>query len=123
MYYASAQITNKHSQFAGIDTWTALFAMMFGAFAIGNTTAFGPDVAKATSAAEKIFAITETESEIDVIKEKEGEMHIDKAHFFGQIEFKDVWFRYPTRKNQWVFKGLNLTINPKDCIAIVGESG
>ena len=34
-----------------------------------------------------------------------------------------MWFRYPTRKNQWVFKGLNLIIKPKDCIAIVGESG
>jgi len=27
------------------------------------------------------------------------------------------------RPNQWVFKGLNLKINPKDQIAIVGESG
>lgn len=43
--------------------------------------------------------------------------------FEGSIEFKDVWFRYPTRLDQWVFKGLNLKINSKDCIAIVGESG
>lgn len=43
--------------------------------------------------------------------------------FKGEIEFIDVWFRYPLRPKQWVFKGLNLKINPKDCIAIVGESG
>lgn len=43
--------------------------------------------------------------------------------FRGEIEFRDVWFRYPTRPNEWVFKGLNLTIKPNDCIAIVGESG
>ena len=43
--------------------------------------------------------------------------------FAGKIEFKDVWFRYPTRLQQWVFKGLNLTINPNDNIAVVGESG
>jgi ABC-type multidrug transport system fused ATPase/permease subunit len=34
-----------------------------------------------------------------------------------------VWFRYPTRPTEWVFKGLNLKINPNDNIAIVGESG
>ena len=41
----------------------------------------------------------------------------------GKIEFRDVWFRYPSRSAQWVFKGLNLTINPNEVIAVVGESG
>jgi ATP-binding cassette subfamily B (MDR/TAP) protein 1 len=45
------------------------------------------------------------------------------ASFKGEVEFRDVWFRYPTRKEQWVFKGLNLKINSQDNIAIVGESG
>lgn len=34
-----------------------------------------------------------------------------------------MWFRYPSRKNEWVFKGLNLTINPNEAVALVGESG
>ena len=34
-----------------------------------------------------------------------------------------MWFRYPTRKNEWVFKGLNLTINQNESVAVVGESG
>lgn len=34
-----------------------------------------------------------------------------------------MWFRYPLRPKHWVFRGLNLTIKPKDRIAIVGESG
>ena len=34
-----------------------------------------------------------------------------------------MWFRYPTRLQNWVFKGLNLKINANDNIAIVGESG
>ena len=41
----------------------------------------------------------------------------------GHIEFKNVWFRYPTRKQDWVLRGLNLTINPKETVALVGESG
>jgi ABC-type multidrug transport system fused ATPase/permease subunit len=34
-----------------------------------------------------------------------------------------VWFRYPTRKNEWVLKGLNLTIHANETVALVGESG
>jgi ABC-type multidrug transport system fused ATPase/permease subunit len=50
-------------------------------------------------------------------------MKISEKKFDGIIEFKDVWFRYPTRKDEWIFKGLNLKINKNDNIAIVGESG
>lgn len=48
---------------------------------------------------------------------------VNAATFKGEIEFRNVWFRYPTRLQQWVFKGLNLKINQRDNIAIVGESG
>lgn len=41
----------------------------------------------------------------------------------GHIVFKDVWFRYPERKEEFVLKGLNLEINPQDSVALVGESG
>lgn len=41
----------------------------------------------------------------------------------GKVEFRDVWFRYPNRKENFVFKGLNITINPKESVALVGESG
>ncbi len=48
---------------------------------------------------------------------------VDLAKFEGNIEFHNVWFRYPTRKNDWVLKGLNLKINKNETIALVGESG
>lgn len=41
----------------------------------------------------------------------------------GRIEFKDVWFRYPTRKEEFVLRGLTLTIEPGQSVALVGESG
>ena len=43
--------------------------------------------------------------------------------FQGKIEFRNVWFRYPTRKEDFVLRGLNLVINPKESVALVGESG
>lgn len=45
-----------------------------------------------------------------------------QARAHGKIEFKDVWFKYPTRK-EWVFKGLSFIIEPGQTVALVGQSG
>lgn len=41
----------------------------------------------------------------------------------GHIEFRDVHFRYPTRPEQPVLRGLNLHVSPGQYIALVGASG
>jgi ATP-binding cassette subfamily B (MDR/TAP) protein 1 len=41
----------------------------------------------------------------------------------GNIEFRDVHFRYPTRPEQPVLRGLNLSVSPGQYIALVGASG
>lgn len=66
---------------------------------------------KAKAAAIKIFSYIDNASKINAIDIPADAKKADSATFSGKIEFKDVWFRYPTRKNEWVFKGLNLTIN------------
>ena len=48
---------------------------------------------------------------------------LDPNTIKGKIEFIDVWFRYPTRKEDFVLRGLTLTINPSESVALVGESG
>jgi len=48
---------------------------------------------------------------------------LNKDQVTGKIEFKNVWFRYPTRKNEFVLRGLTLTILPNESVALVGESG
>jgi ATP-binding cassette subfamily B (MDR/TAP) protein 1 len=76
------------------------------------------------AAAEKIFKMINTPSKIDALADddKKVSAKIDE-NFRGEIEFKNVWFRYPSRLDDWVFKGLNLKIEKDMCIAIVGESG
>lgn len=84
----------------------------------------GPDINKAKKAALKVFYIIARPSKIDVSSEEtKNAKKVPAEGFKGEIEFKDVWFRYPTRLQQWVFKGLNLKINSNDAIAVVGESG
>lgn len=80
---------------------------------------------KAVAAATRVFGIIEYPSKIDApaIDESKEYVRIKPEEVEGKLEFKDVWFRYPTRKEDFVLKGLNLTINPNEVIALVGESG
>ena len=96
---------------------------MFGAMAAGQAQQFGPDLGKAKTAAAKIFGIMDLPSKINAMEVMEGAKKVDPATFKGEIEFQNVWFRYPTRRNDWVLKGLNLKIMPNETVALVGESG
>ena len=56
--------------------------------------------------------------------EKDGKhIKVDMNTFRGKIQFVNVWFRYPTRKEDFVLRGFNLTVNPQESVALVGESG
>jgi ATP-binding cassette subfamily B protein/subfamily B ATP-binding cassette protein MsbA len=45
----------------------------------------------------------------------------DESHFRGKIEFRDVWFSY--KPGEWVLRGVSFTVNPRETLAIVGETG
>jgi ATP-binding cassette, subfamily B (MDR/TAP), member 1 len=97
--------------------------MMFGSFAAGQANQYGPDMGKAKKAGMTIFSFIDIPSKINPVDIPEEAVHIDPKTFKGEIELRNVWFRYPTRKDEWVFKGLNLKINPNESVAVVGESG
>ena len=104
LYYATARLLYEYpTKVNPTNMWIALFAMMFGAVSAGNASAFGPDVNKAHTAGIKIFMITEHPSAIDVLAEPEQSknevVQVKQDAFQGEIEFRDVWFRYPTRRD------------------------
>ena len=88
---------------------------------------------KAKSAAMRIFSIIERPTEITSLQPQHAQVNnntskgqnidVDMAKLKGTISFNNVWFRYPTRKNDWVLKGLNLVISQNETVALVGESG
>lgn len=104
----------------GQDSFIALFSLMYAAFQVGNSQSMGADVGKAKKSAVKIFGIVDVDSRINPLKQPESSK---TSVSFEQVEFRDVWFRYPSKKAHWVFKGLNLTIKKNESLAVVGESG
>ena len=79
------------------------------------------DLSKAAYAIQKGLA---SMTRIDKILMAESDINDPnepkKIKFSNAIEYKDVWFKY---KNDWVLKGINLTIPKGKTIALVGQSG
>jgi len=70
----------------------------------------------AFASAEKIFDVLDTKPLI--IDEEDA---IELESFSGNIEFKDVWFKYI--EDEWVLKGVSFKVNPGDTVAFVGATG
>ncbi|KAL9029789.1 MAG: hypothetical protein Q9196_002008 [Gyalolechia fulgens] len=94
-------------------------AIIFGAQSAGTIFSFAPDMGKAKHAAKELKTLFDRQPAIDSWS-PDGER---LNHVEGAIEFRDVHFRYPTRPEQPVLRGLNLSVKPGQYIALVGASG
>ena len=94
-------------------------SVIFGAQSAGTIFSFAPDMGKAKHAAQELKTLFDRKPVIDTWSQ-DGES-VD--HIEGTIEFRDVHFRYPTRPEQPVLRGLNLSVKPGQYVALVGASG
>ncbi|KAL7799985.1 P-loop containing nucleoside triphosphate hydrolase protein [Trichoderma ceciliae] len=94
-------------------------AIIFGAQSAGSIFSFAPDMGKAHHSAKELKVLFDRKPTIDTWSE-EGQ---PVTEVDGSLEFRDVHFRYPTRPEQPVLRGLNLTIQPGQYVALVGASG
>jgi ABC-type multidrug transport system fused ATPase/permease subunit len=93
-------------------------AVIQGAESAGQWLSFGPNVAQASAAANRILRSRDTRTK-DAVSTSEQIPDTDGGI---KIELKDVHFKYPTRDVS-IFKGLNITIEKGQFAALVGASG
>ena len=70
-------------------------------------------------------SIGASERLLEILKEKDEAEEIDfpPVKLQGKIEFDNVSFAYPTRKDFQVLKDLNFQVEPGEKVALVGQSG
>ncbi|BFZ54826.1 hypothetical protein PYCC9005_001863 [Savitreella phatthalungensis] len=99
--------------------FVTFIAITFGGQSAGSFFSFAADMSKAHESGQEILQLLERNPEIDVWSEQGERGGVQD----GRIEFKDVHFRYPTRPDVPVLRGLNLTVEPGQYVALVGPSG
>ncbi|KAL8209761.1 hypothetical protein R6Q57_006493 [Mikania cordata] len=99
----------------------AFLLLLFTAYTIADAGSMTKDISRGNNAVGSVFAILDKKSEIDPDTSL-GRDSI-KAVIRGRVELKNVFFAYPSRPDQMVFKGINLKIRQGSSVALVGPSG
>uniref|UniRef100_A0A672U6X4 ATP binding cassette subfamily B member 1 n=1 Tax=Strigops habroptila TaxID=2489341 RepID=A0A672U6X4_STRHB len=110
-------VTNGHMDYKSV--YLVFSAVVFGAMALGQSSSFAPDYAKAKVSAAHLFLLFERVPSIDSYSE-EGEK---PETFGGSVMIKDVAFNYPNRPSVKILQGLNLKVEKGQTLALVGSSG
>ncbi|XP_059216355.1 multidrug resistance protein homolog 65 [Stomoxys calcitrans] len=98
----------------------AFFGIIIGADNIARTSPFLESFAMARGCAATIFKVIDSESKIDPMS-TDGKLL--NYGLRGDVEFADVFFRYPSRPDVIVHRGLNIKIKSGTTVALVGSSG
>ncbi|KAI4873021.1 hypothetical protein NFI96_023271 [Prochilodus magdalenae] len=98
---------------------TVFFSVMIGAFSLGQGAPNLESVAKARGAAYAIYNTIDMPRPIDSSSKDGFKPDIVK----GDIEFKNIHFSYPSRKDVKILQGMSLKVPRGKTIALVGASG
>ncbi|TID19625.1 26S protease regulatory subunit 4 [Venturia nashicola] len=116
-WYGGTLIAKR--EFSQFQFFVCFSSIIFGAQSAGTIFSFAPDMGKAKNAAAELQTLFDRKPKIDCWSEEGDTLTAVEGH----VEFRDVHFRYPTRPEQPVLRGLNLSIKPGQYVALVGASG
>ncbi|KAK9314461.1 P-loop containing nucleoside triphosphate hydrolase protein [Lipomyces starkeyi] len=109
------------AEYSVVQFYIAFMSSIFGAQNAGIVFSYAADMTKAKSAAQSIKNLFDRVPEID--RWFDGGEVLDAEQVQGDIEFRDVHFRYPTRSSVAVLRGLKLRVKKGQYVALVGASG
>ncbi|XP_056385038.1 ATP-dependent translocase ABCB1-like [Hyla sarda] len=95
------------------------FSVLIGTFSLGQAAPNVESIANARGAAYEVYKVINKHRPIDS-SSSDGHKP-DKL--IGHIEFQNIHFSYPSRKDIQILKGLNLKVDAGKTIALVGSSG
>jgi len=101
------------------DLFSFILYSVFVGGTIGGLATVFTNIQKFIGATHDLFEL------FDEAEEAVSEVSAIPSNYLlkGNITFKDLNFTYPSRPNEPVLKGINLTITSNEMVAIVGASG
>ncbi|GAB1289405.1 ATP-dependent translocase ABCB1 [Apodemus speciosus] len=116
-WYGTSLVISKEYSIGQV--LTVFFSVLIGAFSVGQASPNIEAFANARGAAYEVFKIIDNKPSIDSFS-KSGHK---PDNIQGNLEFKDIHFSYPSRKEVQILKGLNLKVKSGQTVALVGNSG
>ncbi|XP_057672647.1 ATP-dependent translocase ABCB1-like [Diorhabda carinulata] len=98
---------------------TVFFSVMTGSMNFGIASPYIEAFGISKAAAAKIFSVINHAPTINASKGKGKKLNSLR----GNVQFKNVNFSYPSRKDVPIFKQLSLNIDAGETVALVGTSG
>lgn len=118
IFYVGAKFVEK-GKTSFKDVFQVFFGLTMAAIGISQSSSLAPDASKAKSSTASVFSILDRKSEIDPSDDSGNTLSLVK----GNIDFRHVSFRYPSRPDIQIFQDLSLSAASGKTIALVGESG
>ncbi|CBF69477.1 hypothetical protein AN6436.2 [Aspergillus nidulans FGSC A4] len=125
-----------HHEYSIFHFYVCFSEVIFGAQAAGSVFSYAPGMSKAKHAAGELKALYSRKPKIHGHNVMRGRwsgvgasaamrnvLPLPPRSLQGSIEFRNVYFRYPTRMTVPVLSGLSFSIRPGQFVAFVGASG
>lgn len=104
------------------ELMTAIMTLMLGAFGLGAAMTDLGDQKEGLLAAKRVFEYIDS-SETEPLDGMSMDGIIPPSGKISKIEFRNVSFTYPTRRNVQIFKNFNISVSEGEILALVGPSG
>ncbi|XP_047508388.1 multidrug resistance protein homolog 49-like isoform X2 [Pieris napi] len=118
LWYGGVLVANKEVPYK--DVIKVSEALVFGAWMMGQALAFAPNFGAAVCAAGRVMTLIERRP---IVESTHAPSVPENYVAQGKIQYKNIKFRYPTRREVEVLRGLSLVIPSGKRVALVGPSG
>uniref|UniRef100_A0A803N6W6 Uncharacterized protein n=1 Tax=Chenopodium quinoa TaxID=63459 RepID=A0A803N6W6_CHEQI len=117
LWYASVLLKHRESNFGEIIK--SFMVLITAAFSIAEALSLTPVIMRGSDALGSIFGILKRKTAIDSDDPKSTKV----TEIRGDIEFRNISFKYPTRPEILVLNDFNLKVPAGKSLAVVGQSG